>query len=216
MSQADDWLSGSIPYQVGLPSILRIPIPGTGGLCVEFGPRGPVPRGGSTSTLFFQDLSGKRHLRLDYGYNPRTNTVDYHWNQRGVHADFGIADHQKATVQGRVAYQAAKYFKYLGRTWVLAGTTLDVASIVKASSPMRRASEVVGAWALAWAGCKAGGAAGALIGSTGTPLGTALGGVGGCIIGGAAGYRIGAVAGGAVYQWSSSTYFVPLQNVRWP
>ena len=51
-------------------SILRIPVPGTKGLAIELSPRGWKPKGGSTSSLFIQDVTGKRHLRLDYGFNP--------------------------------------------------------------------------------------------------------------------------------------------------
>jgi hypothetical protein len=42
-----------------------------------------------------------------------------------------------------------------GGTLVIVGAAVDIASIVVASKPIRRAAEVVGAWALAWAGCKA-------------------------------------------------------------
>ena len=78
---------------------------------IELRPRGHVPKGGSTSTLFFQDPSGRRHLRLDYGHNVRTNTIDYHWNQKGTNANFGIADHTAVGRAGQTAYKAAKYFR---------------------------------------------------------------------------------------------------------
>src|SRR5947207_15892968 len=61
--------SGGIPYAIGQASVVRIPIPGTNGLCIELTPRGWTPKGGSTSTLFFHDAAGKRHLRRDYGYS---------------------------------------------------------------------------------------------------------------------------------------------------
>ena len=103
-------VSGKVPYAIGVASVVRIPIPGTGGLCVEFKPRGWVPAGGSTSSLFFQDTTGKRHLRLDYGWNPATKTIDYHWNQQGVYKNFGIADHTATGSWGATGYRAAKYF----------------------------------------------------------------------------------------------------------
>src|SRR4249920_3434111 len=62
---ADVPMSGGIPYGIGQASVVRIPVPGTNGLCIELRPRGWVPQSGSTSTLFFQDATGKRHLRLD-------------------------------------------------------------------------------------------------------------------------------------------------------
>ncbi len=49
-------MSGGIPYAIGQASVVRIPIPGTDRLCIELRPRGHVPPGGSTSTLFFQFL----------------------------------------------------------------------------------------------------------------------------------------------------------------
>lgn len=82
-------MSGKVPYAIGQASVVRIPIPGTDGLCIELRPRGWVPPAGSTSTLFFQDAAGRRHLRLDYGYDPVTKTVDYHWNQSGPMSRLG-------------------------------------------------------------------------------------------------------------------------------
>lgn len=57
-------LSGGIPAAVGMAAVVRIPVPGTNGLAVELSPRGWTPKGGSTSTVFIQDVTGKRHLRL--------------------------------------------------------------------------------------------------------------------------------------------------------
>lgn len=215
-SIADVPMSGGIPYAIGQASVVRIPVPGTNGLCIEFGPRGWVPKSGSTSTLFFQDPTGKRHLRLDYGYNVKTRTIDYHWNQSGTHAQFGVADHSPAGRAGEVAYKAAKYFRYAGRVLVIVGVTVDVVSIVQASKPMRRASQVVAGWAAAWAGCKIVGAGGAALGTLASPLGTAVGGVGGCIIGGIGGYYGGSALAGEVYDWAENTFFTPLPEVSVP
>src|SRR5204862_4505214 len=124
-------LSCGIPYAGGQATLVRSPIPGSSGLAIEFNPRGWVPKTGSTSTLFFQDVTGNRHLRLDYGYNVRTKTVDYHWNQNRT--GFGIPDHARAGTAGRVAYQAAKYIKYAGRVLIVAGIVVDAISIVQAS-----------------------------------------------------------------------------------
>ncbi len=208
-------VSGGIPFAVGVSSVVRIPIPGTGGLCIELRPRGYVPKGGSTSTLFFQDVAGKKHLRLDYGYNIQTKTIDYHWNQVGTHANFGIQDHSSVGGLGAAVYKAAKYFRYAGRTLFVFGAAADIASIVVAGSPMRRASEVVSGWALSWAGCKTVGAGGAAIGTTASPIGTAVGGIGGCIVGGFAGYRVGVAMGGTVFDWAH-TAFYPVPQVAAP
>ena len=213
---ADAPMSGGIPYAIGQASVVRIPVPGTNGLCIELSPKGWVPQSGSTSTLFFQDPTGKRHLRLDYGYNVKTKTIDYHWNQKGTYAQFGIADHAPAGPAGEAAYKAAKYFRYAGRVLVVVGVTVDVVSIVQASRPMRRASQVVAAWAGAWAGCKVIGAGGAALGTLASPLGTAIGGVGGCIIGGVGGYFGGSALAGEVYDWAENTFFTPLPEVAAP
>lgn len=209
-------MSGSVPYSIGLSTVIRIPIPNSGGLAIELSPRGWVPRGGSTSVLFFQDLSGKRHLRLDFGYNVASRTIDFHWNQSRTHTLFGIDNHAAVGPAGRVAYQGFKLFRRAGRTFGIAGAALDIASIVLASQPLARATSVVAAWAVAWAGCKGGGALGAAAGTMGSPLGAALGGVAGCVIGGIAGYQSGELLGSRVYAWAAGTHFVALATAGQP
>ena len=207
---------GAIPIGLGLPSVVRIPVPGTNGLAIELSPRGRVPATGSTSTLFFQDVSGKRHLRLDYGYNVKTKSINYHWNQSGTHASFGIADHAPVDRLGATAYQAAKYFRYAGRVLLVVGVALDVVSIVQSDRPLRRASQVVAGWAAAWAGCELVGAGGAALGTLATPIGTAAGGVVGCVIGGIGGYYGGSVVAGDVYDWGEGTRFTELPEAAAP
>jgi hypothetical protein len=210
---ADPPLSGRVPFAMGVGSVVRIPVPGSDGLCVEFRPRGFVPVAGSTSTLFIQDVSGKRHLRLDYGYNVKTKTIDYHWNQKGTHAQLGIADHTPTGRGGKAMYRAARYFRYGGRVLLVAGVAIDAVSITRASKPIRRATAVVTAWAGAWIGCKAVGAGGAALGSFAPGAGTAVGSVIGCIIGSVGGYMGGESLGGGVYDWAEGTLFTPLPEV---
>lgn len=215
----DEWdapMSGGVPYAVGQASVVRIPVPGTRGLAIELRPRGWTPAGGSTSTLFFQDPTGRRHLRLDYGYNVATRTVDYHWNQKGTFPELGIRDHAPAGGSGRAAYQAVRYFRYAGRVLLVAGVAIDAVSIVQASRPLRRATEVVAGWATAWVGCKVVGAGGAAVGLAASPLGSAVGGIGGCIIGGIAGYYGGSALAGEVYDWAEDTFFTPLPETAAP
>ena len=209
-------MSGGIPYAIGQASVVRIPVPGTNGLAIELSPKGWTPKSGSTSTLFFQDPTGNRHLRLDYGYNVKTKTIDYHWNQKGTHAQFGIPDHAPAGSTGRAAYQAARYFRLAGRVLIVVGVAIDVVSVVQASKPLRRASQVVAGWAAAWAGCKLVGAGGAALGTLASPLGTAAGGIGGCVIGGIGGYYGASVLAGEVYDWAEDTFFTPLPEVPAP
>ncbi len=203
-------MSGSVLVANGLASVVRIPVPGTNGLAIEFRSRGFTPRGGSTSTLFIQDSVGKRQLRLDYGYNVKTKTIDYHWNQQGTFSEFGIADHTPTGAAGRFGYQASKYFRYGGRVLLVVGAGLDLYSIVVATKPIQRATEVVSAWALAWAGCEVGGAGGAAFGSLFPGPGTAIGGVAGCIIGGVGGYMGGERIGREVFEWAEGTVFTPV------
>lgn len=217
-------LSGSIPYAIGQASVVRIPVPKTNGLAIEFVPRGHVPSGGSTSTLFIQNIKGNRHLRLDYGYNKRASInagrdiFDYHWNQKGTSADFKgkIQNHDSIKNQrlGKLGHSAAKIFRWGGRALLVVGVAVDTISIVQASNPIRRSTEVVTAWALAWCGCKVVGAAGAAGGTAIAPgPGTAILGVGGCIVGGIGGYMAGEKIGGIVYDWAEETIFTPLPEI---
>ena len=209
--------SGKVPVAIGMVSVVRIPVPGSEGLCIELSPRGYVPAGGSTSTLFFQDKSGRRHLRLDYGYNVKTRTIDYHWNQKGTHSVFGLTDHSRAPRSGAALYHGARYFRYAGRVLIVAGAAVDLVSIARSNRPLRRATEVATAWASAWVGCKIVGGAGAGTGTLVAPgPGTAVGGIAGCIIGGVGGYIGGESFGGQVYDWAEGTVFTALAEEPHP
>jgi hypothetical protein len=190
-----------------MASLIRIPVPGTNGLCIEFGGRGWSPKGGSTSTLFIQDALGKKHLRLDYGYNVKTGTINFHWNQKGTYAIFGTADHTPVGKVGQVVYKSARYFKYAGRAVALIGAAADIYSVVTATKPLRQATKVAAGWGGAWAGCKLVGAGGAWVGTAVTPgLGTAIGGVAGCIAGGFIGYEGASRAAGRLYDWGEAAF----------
>jgi hypothetical protein len=176
----------------GLGSAVRIPVPGTAGLAIELSPRGWTPAGGSTSRLFIQDLAGKRMLRLDYGYNIKTNTIDFHWNQQGVANNFGISDHTPAGRIGEALYKRARYFKWGGRVFLAASAVSDGYSVVTSDRPWRQLAIVTGGWNGAWAGCKVSGAIGALRGTMSAPgLGTVIGGGVGCFVGSISGYWAG-------------------------
>jgi hypothetical protein len=200
-------MSGEIPFAVGIAALLRIPVPGTKGLCIELGGRGWMPKSGSTSTLFIQDALGKKNLRLDYGYNVKTKTVNYHWNQKGTYQIFGIADHTPVGAAGQMVYKSARYFRYAGRALAVVGVALDVYSVVVADKPLRQATKVAAGWAGAWVGCKVVGAGGAWVGTAVTPgLGTAIGGVAGCMAGAFIGYEGASRAAGRVYDWADATF----------
>jgi hypothetical protein len=204
-------VDGSIPAALGLASVIRIPVPGTNGLAIELSPRGWTPKGGSTSRLFIQDIAGKRVLRLDYGFNVKTQAVDFHWNQKGTFNEFGIADHAPAGAGGEALFRGAKYFRYGGRVLLVAAVAIDVYSIVVSSNPLRRSTQVVAGWVGAWAGCKAVGAGGAYVGTLAEPgLGTAIGGLVGCAVGGFIGYETASAGAGRAYDWAENTIFTPV------
>ena len=218
-----EW-TGSVLIGTGSASVVRIPIPGTNGLCLQLDAPGGYK--GSTSTLFFvEDPSNKfgRQLRLDYGPRPATvngqkvTVIDYHWNREGP-AAWGITNHMPAPKAGRYLYTGAKYFKYGGRLLLVAGIVFDVVSIVKTDKPLKRASEVIAGWAGAWLGCKMIGAGGGYVGAVagsevpvlGNAIGAAIGASAGCIVGGVGGYWAGSKVAGVAYEWAEGTTFAPL------
>jgi hypothetical protein len=99
-------IQGSVTVGGGMGSVVAIPVPGTNGLAISLKPNGYVPPGGSTSTLFIQDVTGRRQLRLDYGFNKNTGKVDFHWNQKGTFNEFGIRDHTPVGRGGASLYAA--------------------------------------------------------------------------------------------------------------
>lgn len=209
-------LNGALPVSGGLPAVIRIPVPGTAGLAVELKPRGYVPQSGSTSTIFVQDMTGKRHLRLDYGYNKVTSNIEWHWNQKGTHSDLGIKGHQVAGKGAAAAGRAARYFRAAGRLFVVAGAAIDTYTIVTASNPLRRTAQVVGAWGMAWGGCKIVGAAGGAGGVALAGWGAIPGALAGCAVGGFLGYWAGETVTGYAYDWAEGTIFTAATEVPAP
>jgi hypothetical protein len=193
----------------GVASVARIRVPGTD-YFVELSPRN-FPASKSTSALFIQDQAAKRVLRLDYGYNKRSGQVDYHWNQKGTFADFGIEDHTGAGSVGEALFKGAKLFKYGGRVLLIAGIAMDAYSIVVAKKRWRQVVRVAAGWAGAAAGAEYGGLWGAGFGSAEPGAGTAIGGIVGSLVGGIAGYAGASWAVGETYDWVEETYFEPIQ-----
>ncbi|HVR11079.1 MAG TPA: hypothetical protein VMW75_23750 [Thermoanaerobaculia bacterium] len=207
---------------IGIGSVIRIPIPGSNGLAIELK---AINWKGSTSALFFQSADGKRALRLDYGWNTVTGKIDYHWNQKGTYDFFGIADHTPAGQVGEALYTGAKFFRYAGRVFLVAGAVADAYSIVVAKERWRQVARVASGWTGAWAGAEALGASFAEIGGGigtaiepvgGTAVGTAIGGLIGTIVGGVGGYNASSWATTKVYDWVKETYFEPLPEVPAP
>ena len=259
----EDWTlidSGQILVPVGMPTMAQIPVPNSGGLTISFWTNASSHANPSvfqdirlalqemgianaeipgkpltTSTIFVQDAKGKRHLRLDYGVRP-DGTINYHWNQKGTTARFGISTHQDAGRPGAALHKFGRVFRHAGRGLIVVGAVLDGVSIYQASNRPRRVAEVVGGWTGAWAGCKTGGAAGAWAGggigagagsivpgagnAAAGGIGVIVGGIGGCIVGGFGGYRLGEWMGGEIYDlsedaliWAVDTIFTGVEAV---
>jgi hypothetical protein len=193
-----DQVSQGVPIGIGAASSTRIPV--GGGLGLELSPRGFVPPGGSTSSAFIQDLSGKTHLRLDQGFNVKTNQSDIHFNQRGTFARFGIANHTLAGPGSRLLHHSANTLRVVGRPLLPIGIGLEAVSIATAENRPRAAVRGVSGLAGAFAGAKAGGAGGALLFSPSGP-GAIAGGLGGAILGGVGGYYGGSIAGESLFDF---------------
>jgi len=108
-------------------------------LPVELSPRGFVPQGrfnvhGFHSGCYRQkNISGSTTAIIF-----KTQTIDYHWNQKGTYNTFKIADHTTVGTAGRVAYKAAKYLKWGGRVLLVVGNCVRRVvdrSVIKASPP---------------------------------------------------------------------------------
>ena len=165
----------------------------------------------STSKVFIQDITGRRVLRLDYGFNVKTGNVNWHWNQKGVYEDFKIIDHAVATPAAEMLGRTAKYFRYGGKLLVVYAAADDFLSIVTSSRPLRRTVQVVAAWKLSAMGCTAVGAQLAAWGTRVEPgFGTVIGGALGCLVGGLIGYITGEATTGHLYDWAEDNLFTPL------
>lgn len=211
-----DLTPGSAQLALGTPRIVRIPIPGAKGLFLELTPRGWTPKGGSTSTLFIQTVSGDRHLRLDYGYNVKTQTIDYHWNVRKAASIFGVSDHTAASAFDRASYRGAKYFNHAGAVMIALGAVADLNSIVVARRRWRQALQVSAGWLGAWQGCRYVGRLGAAAGRFFSPAGMMIGGILGCAAGACCGDALSAAATGQVYDLVEELYYEPLPQVQPP
>jgi hypothetical protein len=166
--------------------------------------------------VFLQDVTGKRHLRLDYGYNVKTGRVEYHWNQKGVHKTFGIANHASEGKGGGALYEGARFYKHAGRAILFLGAAIDIHSIVVAKRRYRQVTVVAAGWSGAWGGCKLGGAVGAAGGTLVAPgIGTAILGGLGCIGGGIAGYEGAAHLAGVSWDWVEETWFESVPSEPW-
>jgi len=211
-AEQEPWI-GAAGGGVGVGAVLRIPVPGTNGLAIELTPRGWLPRAGSTSSLFIQEMSGKKHLRLDLGYNKNSQLCEWHWNQKGTFENFGITNHTSVGAPEQLLGKVSKLYRYAGRALLVAGVSADVYSIVVSPRPLRRRVQVVSGWAGAIGACKIVGAVGASVGTTIAPgVGTGSGGLLGCAAGAFLGYRAAERLVGHLYDWSGVELFNQLEH----
>lgn len=157
-------------------------------LSIELSPRGWVPVSGSTSSLFIQDLSGNRHLRLDHGFNKATNQVDIHFNQKGTFSRFGIVNHTPAGQGARLLYHGARVLRVVGRPVFVISVATQGVSVATAENKPRALAREAGGLAGALAGAKVGGVTSVVVFSPSGPVGAAAAGLGGAITGGTLGY----------------------------
>jgi hypothetical protein len=208
---------GAWAVSAGAGSRLRIPVPSTNGLAIELSPRGWTPPTGSTSSLFIQDMTGKRHLRLDLGYNKASQIIEWHWNQKGTHADFGISNHTSVGTAEQALGTGSRIYRFAGRSLLVVGAAADAYSIVTSARPLRRSVQVVSGWAAAAGGCKVVGAGGAALGTAAAPgVGTAVGGFLGCAAGAFIGYVSAERVSGHLYDWGETAAFQALQHEAAP
>jgi RHS repeat-associated protein len=185
----------------GIPAMVSIPAPGTGGLSVSMWPNGWTPASGSTSVLFIQNATGKVHLRLDSGFNKPMGVNNVHWNQKGTLPLFGINNHTPAGTWGQALYAGARTYRLVGTGLVAVGAGMDAFAMATSARPMLEATRIAGGWTGAIIGAKGLGAAGAAIGSAVPGAGTATGALVGGAIGGAAGYFGGSQAAYGLWKW---------------
>lgn len=170
----------------------------------------PSYLGKSTSVIQLYDaVNSSKGIRLDYGYNVVTKDVNWHWNQKGTFANFGIADHSLAGGTMSAVGNASKVVKGVGRVALPVAVASDAYSIYESDNRPREVTRVAGGWAGAYAmgqaGAMAGAAGGATIGSAipvvGTAAGAAAGGLVGGIGGGVAGYFGGSAVAQKIYDY---------------
>ena len=208
-------VSGRIPFVVGKTSVVRIPVAGTRTLCLELSPRGHVPARGSASTLFVRHAATQLQSRLDFAYNKRTRTIDYHWNQNGTLENFVNGGQREDVTPWFVPHSALKCYRYIGRTLLVGGAIAEAVSIVEASAPLRNASSSVSDWCARWLGHEYAIADRALTGSQlGQGLALAVGEALDCIIAAFSGIVTPAELAAQVYDWTENTLFTPLDEVR--
>jgi len=195
-------VSGKIPFAVGQTSAVRIPVPGTRGLCLELSARGRVPGCGSASTLFVRHPAGHLQSRLDFAYNRRSRTIDFQWSQNAALPSFVSGGQAQPIVPWLVPHSPRKCYRYAGRALLVGGVVADTVSIVQASTPLRSASGTVREWCARW------------LGPSSTPGCTPLASALDCVIAALSGLTTPAELALQVYDWAESTLFTPLDEVR--
>ena len=195
--------AGAIPIdpKAGHTKQIHIPFPGTSNLTVGINPINYKAKTGSQ--IFFKEIVGaKKGYQLNIKWNGHSKSIEFDWDIRRAYTDLDISKFTGSSSQSG----AVKYFRYLGRAFVVASAASEIYTIATASKPLEVALQKVSAWALAWAGCKAAGTLGATVAPK-HPVAIAVFGAGGCVLGASAGYDAGEKLGKEVYQWANDTLF---------
>lgn len=156
-------------------------------------PRGArLPPGGSSSVVFATlPNQPNKGIRLDYGYNKGTSSVNWHWNQKGSASNFLVTNH--STSGAKLSGWALKSTKYAGRLLLVGGVIQSGSAIYSSEEPLQEAAHQASGWAGSFVGGAAGAQAGAALGAAiGAPF-MGIGAVPGAVVGG----FVGGVAGGA-------------------
>ncbi|MBU0578248.1 S-layer homology domain-containing protein, partial [Patescibacteria group bacterium] len=182
--------------------------------------------GGSYITQIYQTNNPSKYIALDYHLHetgPMAGTSNFHFNQKGVYADWGVSNHQvigpdDLTINGKgVPVNVGKGLRYVGAAGLVIGAATDAYNIYESEDRGRDTTKVVGGWTGAWAGATAfasiGASTGAWIGgmACGTVtlgaaaipcavIGGSVGGFIGGMFGGVTGYLGGSYAGEEAYD----------------
>lgn len=154
-----------------------------------------LPKGGTTSVFQITAADNpNKGIRVDYGYNKTTKSVNWHWNQEGAHANFRITDHHTGIGAARLG-TAVDVIRRTGPYLAIVGVAISVKDIYSSPTPDYEAARQATGWAGALAGSGVGAKGGAAVGAS---IGGLFGGVGaapGVVVGGFVGGLIGGGVG---------------------
>lgn len=200
---------------LGIPTLpgFQVPAPGPGLGQGQFGAgsfsvslRANNPRPNSSSSIFWQNVSGKKHGRLDRhvvtlkgGIQPYGNVPRTHLNYTSGTGFFKY-DHGLSPRGGTYLHYSAIFIRRSGGAMMALGAVTDAYSLATSSNKASEASRIAGGWAGAYYGAQYLGTQLAAYGASYGPYGIMAGGLAGSIGGGALGYWGGSLMGSLSYS----------------